>query len=66
MSRKLFTYSIIIAASALIFGLLGGHAIRPDRILLVVALIPIFAFAIWLRWDWAPRERARRSERRKP
>lgn len=35
----------------------GLSDVRPKNVLFALLLLPVFGFAIWLRWDWAPQRR---------
>ena len=54
----------VIAAAFLYFG--GAENVTPGRIVLGSISAILFAYLMWLRWDWAPAQgRRRRAEREK-
>lgn len=62
MLKRVALYAGLIAAIALLALPRGGNVAEPGRILTALLLIPLFAWLIWLRWDWAPRARRKRRE----
>ena len=62
--RRMLCYAAFIAAVAAVTVWWDGDAIDPARAAGAALLVPVFAFVIWLRWDWAPAEGRKRREER--
>lgn len=68
MKTRVILYTLgigIFALASAIYGdVVNGKAITPGGLLTTVLVLPVFGYLIWLRWDWAPAEKRKRSEER--
>ena len=63
MIKRILAYWFLIVAVAFAYRLYTGW--RPLELKWVVAALPVsmlLAWALWLRWDWAPERRRRRYQ----
>ncbi|MEM7700298.1 MAG: hypothetical protein AAF251_00025 [Pseudomonadota bacterium] len=56
---------IFIAGSAVYSHLFDGEPIHLGRLIVVLCLAPVFGYLIWLAYDWAIPEGARRRRGKK-
>lgn len=69
MKVRVAIYALLIGTFALASAIYGhvtqGEAITVQGLIAAAVFVPVAAFMIWLRWDWAvPLGRKRRAERK--
>ena len=61
-----FNAVVITGVAAVTWWANGAPVPEKGTLIAVLLLVPLFAWLIWLRWDWAPAEYQRRqAEKRK-
>lgn len=63
MMRKIALYAALIGSLAALSVWWNGTELRVDRVASAMIFTTVAAWAIWLRWDWAPEQRRKKDDR---